>query len=182
MDNKIYWVDRFDHVLSEEEVEEVEFMGFDDAEYLASGNEVPELFDRYVSIENKLIDFIIDFTTSIEPTIQNVKFKIWKKGPMDFYINKGLEKWKLESLVKMQSSDAELEVETLKSIEEYRFYLELALREKVDLRILVEQTVITFGWEMKIFIQCIEKSYLKSYCDRYNLHILKEWYRTFWTD
>lgn len=56
MDNKIYWVDRFDHVLSEEEVEEVEFMGFDDAEYLASGNEVPELFDRYVSIENKLID------------------------------------------------------------------------------------------------------------------------------
>lgn len=182
MDNKTFWVDRFDHILTEEEFCEEEIMGFDDVENLSSGNNNPELFEQYVAIENRLIDFIVDITTSIQPNIAKVEYKVWKKRPMDFYLNKGLDKWKLESLVKMQSGDAGLEVETMKSIEEYRFYLELALREKVDLRVLIDKTVLTFGFDLKILFQCIDKVYLESYCEKHNLHILDEWYRTFWNE
>lgn len=177
LDNKIYWVDRFDHIMTEEEFCEEEIMGFDDVEYLSSSNNNPELFERYISIENRLIDFLVDITSSIQPDLKKVQFKIFKKGPMDFYLNKNLEKWKLETLVKMRSGEAGGEIEHLKSENEYRFYLELALREKVDFRVLINQTVLAFGFDLKILFQCIDKNHLKTFCDKYELFILDEWYR-----
>ncbi len=157
MDNKTYWVDRFDHIMTEDEFCEEEVMGFDDAEYLSKGNGDPKLFKHYISIENKLIDFLVDITTSIQPDINKVQYKIWKKGSMDFYLNKGLEKWKLESLVKMRSGEAGVEAEKLLSESEYRFYLELALREKVDFRVLINDTVLTFGFDLKILLVNCDK-------------------------
>ena len=181
IDNKIYWVDRFDHKLSEDEYSSQEFMEFYDAEYaLKNGNS--DLFNNYLKVESKLIDFLVDLSLAIESDITKIQYKIWKKEPLDFYLDKNLEKWKLETMVKLPATEAAAKAENLRNEDEFRFLIELALREKVDLRILINQTVVAFGWDLKILFQCIEKEVLLSFCKKHDVHILDEWYRTFWNE
>lgn len=181
MDNKIFWVDRFNHKLTEEEYNNQEFMEFYDAE-VAQKNGDDKLFKHYLEVEEKLINFIIDISHSIQPDINKVQYKIWKKEPLDYYLDKDLDKWKLEMMLKMTASETAVQTENVNNIAEFRFLIELALREKVDFRVLVNQTVITFGWELKILFQCIEKEILQSFCYKHGVYIIDEWYRTFWNE
>lgn len=181
VDNKTYWVDRFDHKLTEDEYSDQKFMEFYDAEIaLKNGNR--KLFNHYLEVEEKLINFIIDISRSIGPDISKIQYKIWKKEPLDFYLAKDIDKWKLEMMVKMSASEIAVKIENLKNYDEFRFLIELALREKVELRFLLNQTVVTFGWELKILFQCIEKDVLQIFCKKHGVYIIDEWYRTFWNE
>jgi len=180
IDNKIYWVDRFDHILKEEEFDKIDFIGFDDVEgNYEIGNS--DFFESYLKIEQNLIDFLTEITLSIVPEINNVQYKIYKNGNLDFYLNKGLDTWKLESLVQMRSSEF-VDSCYFKNLDEFKFYIELALREKVNLRVLVKETIYTFGFDLKILFQCIEKDKLEKFSSKYGLSILDEFYKTFWTE
>ena len=92
-DNKTYWVDRFDHIMTEEEFCDMPIMGFDDAENLDLEDEKDsKLFEDYLETENKLIYFLVDITQSLQPNLNEVQYKIRRKGAMDFYLDKGLDR------------------------------------------------------------------------------------------
>lgn len=180
VDNKTYRIDRFDHLLTEQEYDKQEFMDFSDIENSVQQN--LKLFHLYISLENQLTDFLIDISLSLCSKPNKIKYKTWKKAPMDFYLNKKLDTWKLEKLLAIPSSQASVTIKNIESEDEYRFLIELALREKTELKILINQTVVTFDWDLGILFQCIDKNHLQAFCFKHNLFIVNEWYRTFWNE
>jgi len=165
-ENSIYWVDRFDHILSEDEYVVQELVSFVDVK----SNLI--LLEQYQGIEEKLKSFLKELTSSINPMIDNLELKAYRKGNLDFYKGILLEDWKNNILNSLKKSNSYKTIIKIGSIEELDFYLELALREIIDLRVKIDKTIFTIGYDLKILIQFVDKSFLKDIIEINGLFLL----------
>lgn len=174
-DFKIYHVDRFDHVLSEEEYMIEPLISYadtlqPDADY--------EAVMEYEMIEKKLLTFLLDiFTDSI--SVKQLKLKI----RMDQAFSKKelsiLNDWEKEVLNNLKNNDQFGEI-TVSDEENLQSIIKLALKEKIHLRVEFNQSFFASGYDLQLYFQNIDKKKLLSYTSKHGLYILSEWYETLW--
>lgn len=167
--SKIYWVDRFDHILTEKEYSEQSIISFVDVKSMQD-----QIFEKYLLIENSLKAFLIELTLSIEPEINKIKIQASPKGNLEFYIKQNLRESQLNLLEKLRQHNQTGFESRITNLEELDFYLELALREKIDLKVKGQETSYSIGYDLKIFVENVNMNLLKGLTHKHELYILSE--------
>jgi hypothetical protein len=193
-DGTVYWVDRFDHILSEDECDQLlgdtkEFISYEDhfmSSFLERSTNKSISIEKtlsayYFSEEKRAVNFLLEFCKSNLKDISEIEFKIESTSNFETYIEQACERWKLEEIIKLRG-DGYSASRSFRNTEHFEFLVQLALREEVNIILKANEVVIQIGWNFKMLFQFVSKKLLEEYCIKHKFYILDEFQNSIWTN
>ena len=174
----LYWVDRFDHVLSIEECKKRAFMSFTD---LAERESDQTLVHAYRQAEETLIRFILDVVAHHDARLHQSFVRY-------YWFSAGAETsehlFNTTQLALMQSFDrldqgAE-DCLPLESKEQLRDFLQLGIRERLKVKLLIGEVYVETGFDMGLVVQNIREDELLQLASQTGVHVLRKWEHLMW--
>ncbi|UOQ70533.1 hypothetical protein [Hymenobacter cellulosilyticus] len=174
----LYWVDRFDHVLSIEECNNRAFMSFTD---LAARESDQVLVTEYCQVEDRLIGFIEAVVEHADTALQNsfVRYSWFSAGaetslplftPAQLAIHQDIA-----TLDRGDENCLQLE-----SKAQLRDFLQLGIRERLKVKLLIGEVYVETGFDMGLVVQNIREDNLLQLASRTGVHVLRKWEHSMW--
>ncbi|TGE28946.1 hypothetical protein [Hymenobacter metallicola] len=174
----LYWVDRFDHVLSIQECKDIAFLSFTD---LGARESDEVLVREYRRVEDSLIGFVEAVVQHSDTTLHNsfVRYS-WLSagaetslplfGPAQLAIHQAIEKLDRGDELCLQ----------LESKEQLRDFLQLGLRELLKVKLRIGVVYIETGFDLGLVVQNIREDELLNLSSQTGLHVLRKWEHAMW--
>jgi hypothetical protein len=167
----LYWIDRFDHILDKSEFSEAELMSFVDVKEF---NEDSPMLKKYIIEEQKILSFLSLCLKEFDPKLLNIEIRFSFRSRHKKTANTILSKTQLK-VVKAAKKEMETTFEPkVTSLNQFLEFCQLAVREYIDLKILVNNRFLTIGYDMSVQVQNIPENTLQSIADKSGLYILSK--------
>jgi hypothetical protein len=174
----LYWVDRFDHVLSIEECQDVSFMSFTDLEKRESDQ---ALVSEYLQAEDTLIRFIFEVVAHHDAPLHQsfVRYSWFSAGAeTSEHLYSTTQLTIIQDLDKLDKGAEDCL--KLESKEQLRDFLQLGIRELLKVKLKVGEVYVETGFDMGLLMQNILEDELLKIAAQTGVHVLRRWEHSMW--
>ena len=169
---KTYWIDRYDHILSLEEVEKADLMSIVDVK------DSPVLQKKFVEEEEKLWAFVKAWLEGMK--MREIRVFV-EKGPLNYNVPISLGQQEFyDQLDRISMLAIAFNVQEMIRLEAI---IKLGIREILKVTVQINDGLLKTGFDMALFIQKIEPPILNRLLDQTDVYCLNEFEEdSFWEE
>ncbi|UOR06107.1 hypothetical protein MUN82_03180 [Hymenobacter aerilatus] len=171
----LYWIDRFDHILSAEEFGDSRLYSFVQINNTLKNENI---INEYLREEQKIINFIFCLVDQQDSELSNSRIRYSWQSSCSKKVNYLFTEEQIKFLAKVNRK-YEQEI-ILNSKDELYNYLVLGVRELLKVKIKLADAYLEIGFDMSLVAQNVEEEKLLKLTREAGLHVLRKWEHLMW--
>jgi len=171
----LYWIDRFDHILGEEEFQDIALYSF------VNVNDVENktLINAYLLEEQKLVNFVFSVINRHDCNLAQSRLRYSRQSTCSNSVKHLFNQEQIEILENTADREYEQEI-ILDSEQQLRNFLQLGIRELLKIKVKIAEAYVEIGFDMSLTVQNILEAELVELVQDAGLYILRKWEQPMW--